>query len=402
MSSGTRGRRRGVVLILFALSILVIFGFIGLAFDLGRLYIVRNEAQGYCDAAALAAASLLDGTPGGITAALNAALNGAYLNTTGGWKTYHFQSTAFQNTNIKVEFATFYLPSDPASGDWVELPGTAARYRFVRVTASGQVPMYLSPVLTGQSTATAGAFAVAAQVRKSAFDEGLVPFAPLAHCTVAGGPGSMPRCADTDGDGAYDNLGFVEGLDYALRWGSNVFSQTFKQGELQTGELKTWCQGDVQANKSNPEDTIGQYPYQLLAIWNQNSTLLQTKTGFWSSAQFAGNANAYSEMILGWQSTAVVEGGQLPGFDTSPAQVSSVAKALEDRGKLGDPANIIYAPIIDPVSGVILGFYCFRLYNSYPNNGNLNWCAVYIGSCQAGSGRDAVNQDGVYDIRLVR
>lgn len=393
MSSGTRGRRRGVVLILFALSILVIFGFIGLAFDLGRLFIVRNEAQGYCDAAALAAASLLDGTMSGIAQARNAALNGAYLNTAGGWKSYHFQNLAFQN--ITVEFATQYSPSDPSSGNWTATPQTATGYRFVRVTASGQIPMYLSPVLTGQGTATAGASAVAAQVRKSAFDEGLVPFAPLAHCTVAGGPGGLPQCQDTNGDGAPDNLGFVEDLDYALRWGSNVFSQTFKQGQLDTKELGTWCGGDVQANG-------GEYPNQLLAIWNQDSRLLQTKTGFWSSAEFAGNANAYSEMILGWQSTAVVVGGQLPGFDTGPAQVSSVAKALEDRGKLGFPANIIYAPIIDPTGGRILGFYCFQLKTTYPNNGNENWCATYVGSCQAGTGRDAVNQDGVYEIRLVR
>lgn len=392
MSDATRGRRRGVVLLLFALSILIIFGFIGLAFDLGRLYIVRNEAQGYCDAAALAAASLLDGTTAGINAARNAAQQGSYLGSGGGWKSYHFQNVSF--TNVKVEFATTYLASDPSSGNWTENPATGAGYRFVRVTASGQVPMYLSPVLTGQSTATAGASAVAAQVKKTAFDEGLVPFAPLAHCTVAGGPGSIPKC-DVNGDGVPENLGFVEGQSYALRWGANVFQQTFNKGTVKTSELSNWCSGDVSANG-------GQYPSQLLDIWKTNSQLLQQKSGFWSSAQFQGNANAYAAMILGWQSTAVVEDGQLPGFDTSPSQVQSVVKALETRGSLPYPSNIVYAPVIDPVSGTILGFYCFQLYSSYPNGGDKNWCATFVGGCQAGSGRDTVNQDGVYEIRLVR
>jgi hypothetical protein len=39
---------------------------IGLAFDLGRVYIARNEAQVFTDAASLAAAAKLDGTADGI------------------------------------------------------------------------------------------------------------------------------------------------------------------------------------------------------------------------------------------------------------------------------------------------------------------------------------------------
>ncbi|GIU73956.1 MAG: hypothetical protein KatS3mg004_1043 [Bryobacteraceae bacterium] len=391
MTLGKRGRQQGVVLILFALSVLVIFGFIGLAFDLGRLYIVRNEAQGYCDAAALAAASLLDGTMNGINAARTAAISGTYAGTSGDWKRFHFQNVQFQN--ITVEFATQYVASDPSSGDWTASPSTAAGYRFVRVTASGQVPMYLSPVLTGQSTATAAASAVAAQVKMTTIDQGLVPFAPFAHCTTSTTPipGGLPACNLTSDP----RMGYVIGQQYTLRWGANTFQQTFKNNQMNTSELGTWCQGDVQANG-------GQYPYQLLAIWIYNSQLLQQKTGFWSSDQVAGNANNYADMINGWQGEPIQVDENLPGFDTGPPQISSIARALEDRGSLSSPGNIVYAPIVDPVTGEVLGFFCFQLLSSYSQNGNSNWCAIFQGGCLHGSGGESVNQDGIYEIRLVR
>jgi Flp pilus assembly protein TadG len=387
MRIGSRGnKRRGVVLILFALSAVVIFAFIGLAFDMGRLYIVRNEAQGYCDAAALAAASMLDGTMNGINAARAAAQTGQYFNTSGGWKGYHFQNTAFQN--VTVEFATQYAPNDPSSGDWTASPSTGAGYRFVRVTASGQVPMYLSPILTGQSTGTAAASAVAAQVRMSTMDAGLVPFAPLAHCSNAGVPG-LPPCSSTP------NFGFVEGQLYTLRWGANTFQQTFRNNQLQTSELANWCPGDVAANG-------GQYPNQLLQVWIYDSRLLRDKTGFWSSSQVAGNANNYARMISGWQGEPIEVSANLPGFDTGPPQISSIARALETRGAMTYPGNIVYSPIVDPITGQVLGFFCFRVLESYSNSGNSNWCAVFEGGCLHGSGSEAVNQDGVYEIRLVR
>jgi Flp pilus assembly protein TadG len=54
------GRRdRGQVLVLFALSIIVLFSFAGLAFDVGRFYSEKRFLQNAADAAALAAANAL-------------------------------------------------------------------------------------------------------------------------------------------------------------------------------------------------------------------------------------------------------------------------------------------------------------------------------------------------------
>jgi len=330
---------------------------------------------------------MLDGTKTGIDAAVAAAQNGQYYYSTGAWKGYHFQTAPFQN--VTVEFATQYSANDPSSGDWTSSPpDPPVGYRFVRVTASGQVPVYLAAILTGQSTGTAAASAVAAQVKMTAIDQGLVPFAPLAHCSNSGVPG-LPPCASTT------NFGFVEGQLYTLRWGANTFQQTFRHNQLQSSELGSWCPGDVAANG-------GQYPSQLLQVWIYNPELLRNKTGFWSSLQVDGNANVYRQLINGWQGEPIDVSENLPGFETTPPQISAMADPLEDRGNMAYPGNVVYTPIVDPITGEVLGFYCFRVLTSYSPNGNSNWCAEFLGGCVHGSGRDSVIQDGVYEIRLVR
>ena len=59
-------RQRGFVLIGMGVSMVLMLAFLGLAFDFGRIYIARNETQLFTDAAAMAAASKLDGSAGSI------------------------------------------------------------------------------------------------------------------------------------------------------------------------------------------------------------------------------------------------------------------------------------------------------------------------------------------------
>jgi uncharacterized membrane protein len=65
-------RERGFVLIAMSVTMLLLLAVIGLAFDLGRIYIARNEAQLFTDAAALSAASKLDGSAGAVDRAREA------------------------------------------------------------------------------------------------------------------------------------------------------------------------------------------------------------------------------------------------------------------------------------------------------------------------------------------
>jgi uncharacterized membrane protein len=62
-------RQRGFVLIAMSITMLLLLAVMGLAFDLGRVYIARNEAQVFTDAAAMSAASKLDGSSAGLAKA---------------------------------------------------------------------------------------------------------------------------------------------------------------------------------------------------------------------------------------------------------------------------------------------------------------------------------------------
>ncbi len=63
---------RGFILIAMSVTMILLLAVIGLAFDFGRVYIARNEAQVFTDAAALKAAARLDGTAAGIARARDA------------------------------------------------------------------------------------------------------------------------------------------------------------------------------------------------------------------------------------------------------------------------------------------------------------------------------------------
>jgi hypothetical protein len=159
------GRRKGFVLIVFALSLSLILGAAALTFDVGRMYIARNEAQSYCDAAALYAAWKLNGKLDGITAARASALATP--------KRWEFGTRPFDPSRTTVEFASAF------EGPWNQNPNPADGYTYARVTTSVQLPMFLMPVLTGQYQSTIAASAAAKQVAISGTPNNIFPFAPL-------------------------------------------------------------------------------------------------------------------------------------------------------------------------------------------------------------------------------
>jgi len=65
-------RDRGGVIVTFALLLMLLMGFMGLALDFSHLYIVRTELQTAMDACALAGAQELNGQPDALTRAINA------------------------------------------------------------------------------------------------------------------------------------------------------------------------------------------------------------------------------------------------------------------------------------------------------------------------------------------
>src|SRR5258706_14972446 len=71
MTIRRRQKQSGFVLIIMTAASIAMVGALGLAVDMGRVFIFKNETQHFCDSAALAAALQLDGTSAGGTSANN-------------------------------------------------------------------------------------------------------------------------------------------------------------------------------------------------------------------------------------------------------------------------------------------------------------------------------------------
>jgi uncharacterized membrane protein len=118
MTSPRRPAQRGFVLIAMSVTMLMLLAVMGLAFDLGRIYIARNEAQVFTDAAAMTAASKLDSTSAGIAKAREA-VSRLPMRWNLGTKEF---------TGVIVEFS-------PDGQRWERDPKDAAGLVFARVTA---------------------------------------------------------------------------------------------------------------------------------------------------------------------------------------------------------------------------------------------------------------------------
>jgi uncharacterized membrane protein len=62
-------KEKGFVLIAMSVATLLLLAVLGMAFDFGRIYIARNEAQVFTDAAAMTAAAKLNGSSEGLARA---------------------------------------------------------------------------------------------------------------------------------------------------------------------------------------------------------------------------------------------------------------------------------------------------------------------------------------------
>jgi uncharacterized membrane protein len=145
MAYPRKTRQRGFVLIAMAASMFLMLAVMGLAFDLGRIYIARNEAQVFTDAAAMAAASKLDGTDVGLEKARQAV---ARIPMRWNLGTREF-------TGIVVEFSG-------DGGIWTANPKNAAGMTLARVTApANAVEITLLSAVGGPASFTVPARSVA-------------------------------------------------------------------------------------------------------------------------------------------------------------------------------------------------------------------------------------------------
>ena len=236
---------RGIGIIMAVITAGVLFGFLGLCFDLGRILIAQNELQTYVDSASLAATAELDGTDEGVTRARQAAINNA--------NRWVFGTTA-------VPYPDIYF-SENVDGPWsANPPSPPTNYRFARVASEGPVALYFLPIfsnLTGASGAAnggslaaaslgpvaaagpaivgmmdVGASSGAGQLRASVFQQGLLPYSPIAHLD----PGR--QTVTNPGYAGPDPFNFVVGNQYTIRWPPPGLRSTHSRRALRWRHLR--------------------------------------------------------------------------------------------------------------------------------------------------------------------
>ncbi|MBI2685022.1 MAG: hypothetical protein HYX27_01805 [Acidobacteria bacterium] len=356
-----RPQQRGYVLLSVGSAAIVLLGAVGLAVDLGRMYITRGEAQTFADSAALSAVLELDSTSQGITRAQSAVTNDPNRNT--------FGTTAFTGTT--VEFAT------SSAGPWSANPANANGYAFVRVNATVSVPIYFLALAVSRTSTNVVAAAVAGQVPKTTFGQGLFPFSPYAHNLTP------------------PDFGLELGKLYTLRWPSNP-----KQGN---GNGANVCQGDNTQAMVNVAQAAG--GSERGYIEDTSASLIR-----------ATIVDDYQSVFRTVGDLVTMTGGakqsQLDSLDTRILQDSDTT-ATNYASYTGNGRRIIAAPINDGGTPVgsnnrIVGIGAFLLVptGEYGNGGNQAWCAEYLGCwlqgsshrCAVGGGTAAA---GAYVARLV-
>lgn len=450
MRRGLRARRKGVVLVTFAVALVVILGGAGLAFDIGRMYIAKIEAQGYVDAAALAAANQLDGQADAITRA-TAAARQAY------WKSWYFNTLPIPQGDVTVEFGTG--PDGPWSGG-------VATDNFVRVRSSLQVPIYLARPLTAMDNGTVASVAVAGKQLVTSLSEGLFPFFVVGRSNDEGDPtaGLVPGRQYTFGWAV--NAG--ERLKLALDgWQSIVNRQTGQpiftsaqdfllHPEKEQGAKAEWqwCEGDTDpsfitflATAANagttPQNELFksrgswcsegskgcgtsvaadgiQYGYQTQPVALEDVLTLPDGARQALENYIVERINLDPNQVLETNSVSYLTNPYDPEFDPSP-----------DTGTPGSGGGVfayntpppqrwrmIIAPILSPEAvgasnqGTVLGFGAFLLLTDGDNTGKnnpfyggpqSNWCATYAGAATLWNYTSAPgNTGGVYFVRLFR
>lgn len=332
---------------------LVIVAMLGMAIDLGRAFITKNEAQSFTDAAALAAARELNGTSAGVTAATNAVA--ASVNR------WNMATRAF--TGVITEFSA-------DKTNWTAAPVTASNLRYVRVTAaSNSLTIYFLSVLGVGQTLNIAARSMAGTELPASYAQGLFPFAPLAHSPVP------------------PNFGYARGNELTLLWPSSVGSN----GNVKMNNL---CQVDrnqpaldaITAGTTSDRGYIQESSADAIAEAIEDDHMDYVVT---LGAPVTRSGGVKSSDVTQSIANRVAQ-DSLPSVDKYETYIASHDASPKRR--------LVVVPIIgDAVNAIVVGFATVFLPPSQPRNPNDAKCAIYIGPAS-----DAVGANGGTGSNIVR
>ncbi len=354
-----KSQERGFVLITMAIAAVALIGVLGMAVDIGRMFIAKNETQTYCDAAALAGALALDGTTTGITNAQTAVANST--------NTWNLNTTSISNPTIT--FAT------ALAGPWSANPNPADGYTYVRVTATVPLQLYFLSVMVAQTTQNVVSSGTAAQIAITSFPQGLSPYTGVSTNTI--GP----------------NFGLVVGNSYDIQWPQYNGSRT-GCGPANPDKcfVSPPCSGDSNASKTA---VVTNWGSSLSGYWgsNSNSVIEQEVLNVTQAQPLAVGTNINAILTSGNKAS---EAGYLDervsqDSDTTDNTVSAYLAAIHNGRRL------LPAPIVDPLDPShtnVIGYGQFLLLANGPGtsdyykkntNGNDPYCALYAGPYNVGS-----------------
>jgi Flp pilus assembly protein TadG len=372
-----RSKQLGFIMLVTATSLFVLVGMLGLAADLGRVYIVKNEAQAFVDMASLAAARKLNGKSSGITAAKNEVTNSTNKFNFG---TQGFGTANAQGSITTVEFATKTPTSTtcPSAGPWLQSPsGNVSDYGCVRVTVNPVVNLSFLPAVGASYTQTVTARAIAGIVPQVFPAGGYMPYTPFAH-----NPGDP-------------NFGFTLGEEYGFRWPGNINNKN------------NACHGDQDSWPTyNFSDQVGGSTRGYFELQSASS-IYDAILGEKQMSPL--NIGDVLNMTNGNKQTEANALTRRAGYDTDQTNYSAPSSTNPPSAPnyTGNGMRKVVMPVNSGPTGTppysVLGFASFLLYPSYSSGGgNKSWCAIYMGTSTQGGEGGVFNVAGAYVVRLVQ
>lgn len=377
---GKRGER-GFTALILAVSMFVTVGMMGLAVDVGRMFLYKNELQTFVDASAMAAISKMDGTSAGIVKADAVATAGPLGSTKPNG--YNFDSTPIANTPASGNVAAVNMVTTGYATSFAGTYDSAAtaeanptnNYMFMSVSASASVPLNFLPVLQGIGPSiTMTASAIAGQKGSNTVPSyaDLAPFAPDAHNT-----------AD------HVSFGLTVGQDYTLKWSNGN---------------TTNCPGD--AGFTPPGSPPSEHGFVDIGEGNSNANVQTAITyGGWPNATSTPSSiftGADEDGVPGNRGTSIDTAlNSRIALDTDTTTPETYATYLANG--TGNGRRIITVMIAGPWAGSgsnanthVQGFANFFLDQTYSGSSG-PICATYIGPGNInGSSSGATDSTKIY------
>jgi hypothetical protein len=336
-------------MVMVALALIALIGFVGLVADLGRLMVTKTELQNAADACALAAARELTGDTAALVRAENAGI------AVGQRHWVNFQSAAVSVPPADVTFSANLSPDSAYLSRLNGADPATARYAMCTLSRGGIVPWFMQTLGFGTQSVSSMAVATLGHAQTSCA-------VPVGICQQ----GASPSAAN--------NYGLVVGNWYSGLSNGATGSYgwvDFSPGQPTPGcgpsngasELSCLLEGEGQCNLPPAGTQVGQQgnPASLAVGWNSRFGMYKNGNGnpkpdtsppdfsgySYDTGNWPAGKNAYSDFVNVKRANHLAYQGAL-GYNKNS---TSAELAVQGRDR-----RLVLAPIVN----------CTTLYGSNP------------------------------------